>query len=608
MSKDYQLTAIKVDYFRKLRTAHAELAGLNLVVGGNSAGKSSLLQALHFGVSVATARRITDNETFPQDALLYCPSDDFTELRHSQPYTNQSYWGYVTFFAKAPTGAQVDHKITIYRGRNAGNIGCKRTGDQRLGQLINDPVKPFSVYVPGLAGIPRVEEYRSEGIVRRGVAGGDANLYLRNVLLLIKQKAKLPLLLAQMRQVFPKFAIDIQFDAKIDVGIKVKVTDGGQSFSIDLAGTGLLQALQIFSYITLFEPTVLLLDEPDSHLHPNNQVALARALIQASRTTDTQIICSTHSRNLVEALTDEAQFIWLRDGVIHKQGNYIPVIPLLMDIGAFDSLDRIKGGRVDWFILSEDSDMRMMKIIFKHAGFDISRCEFRSYGSSSKLESAIALAAYTRETWSLTKVIIHRDRDFMTSSEAEVICEKIRDVDAIPFITRGSDIESYFVQPAHVAHLLNISLTIAESWLGQVASVKHNEATISFVNKRDEIKKSSLYRGATSAPPDTTTLMGATIPLPPSNLRGKDMLRWVRPLLANDSRKAELVQACPALDVTDLVALKDNTLCISSEVRAGNVQTLAPQTTAVLPAPALRLPPQPLPFPPAMSPAQAGPE
>lgn len=591
MTKDYQLTAIKIDYFRKLRTAHVELRGLNLVVGGNSAGKSSLLQALHFGVSVATARRVTDNETFPQDALLYCPSGDFTELRHMQPYTNQSYKGHVTFYANSPSGAAVEHKISIYRGRNAGNVGCNRSGDPRLGQLINDPVKPFSVYVPGLAGIPRVEEYRSEGIVRRGVAGGDANLYLRNVLYLIKQKSKLPDLLKQIKQIFPRFEIQIKFDVKVDVGIDVKVSDGGQFVPVDLAGTGLLQALQIFSYITLFEPTILLLDEPDAHLHPNNQVALARALVQASQATETQIICSTHSRNLVEALTDEAQFIWLRDGIIHQQGPYMPVVPLLMDIGAFDSLDRIKNGRIDWFILSEDSDMRMVQLLFEHAGFNLARCEFRSYGSSSKLESALAMATYTKEMWPSTNVIVHRDRDFMTSEEVEIIAKKILSANAISFITQGSDIESYFLQPAHVAHLLGVSEIVATDWLSHIARQRHNEATISFVNKRTEVKQISIYRGALQQAPDSAALMGNSIPLPLSHVRGKDMLKWVRPLLAADSRNVDLVQTSSALDVIDLSNIRTEAQRSSPKVVA--LPTV--QATAI-PIPSIRLP---LPPPPA---------
>lgn len=595
MSRDYELTGVKVHFFRRLRIADVTLQGLNLVVGGNSSGKSSLLQAIHFGVSVATARRVTDKETFSQDALLYCPSSDFTELRHATPYTNQTHGGSLAFVARTSSQAIVEHKISIYRARNKGNVGCRRTGDTRLGQLISDPSRPFSVYVPGLAGISRLEEYRSEGVVRRGVAGGDANLYLRNVLLLIKQKGSLPTLLEQVKQVFPAFSIQINFDQKTDVGIDVKVSDGNQLVPLELAGTGLLQALQIFSYITLFEPTVLLLDEPDAHLHPNNQVALARALIHASKHTGTQIICSTHSRSLVEALNDEAQFIWLRNGSIAEQGTYLPLVPLLMDIGAFDSLDRIKGGTTDWFILSEDSDMSMLQILFQHAGFPVNRIEFRSYGTSSKLEAALALAAYLREQWPSTKVIIHRDRDFMTDQEVDVVSTKIRAADAIPFITMGSDVESYFVAPAHVALLLGVGCEETTNWLSQLSQIKHNDAVLSYVRKRDEIKH-SLYRGKTDQAPDTAQLMGNLMPLPASHLRGKDVIKWVRPHLASDSRNVQLVQATTALDVHDLIAIRLAAQSVPNQTTRhlnAQPQTMAAQVQQVQPNPA-PIPPIPM--------------
>lgn len=597
MSRDYELTGIKVQFFRRLRLADVNLRGLNLVVGGNSSGKSSLLQAIHFGVSVATARRVTDKETFSQDALLYCPSSDFTELRHASPYTNQTHWGSLTFVALTPSQTVVEHKIGIYRARNKGNVGCRRTGDVRLGQLVSDPSRPFSVYVPGLAGISRVEEFRSEGVVRRGVAGGDANLYLRNVLLLIKQKGRLPTLLEQVKQVFPAFLIQINFNEKVDVGIEVKVSDGTQLVPLELAGTGLLQALQIFSYITLFEPTVLLLDEPDAHLHPNNQVALARALIHASKNTETQIICSTHSRNLVEALNDEAQFIWLREGTIAEQGTYMPLVPLLMDIGAFDSLDRIKGGRTDWFVLSEDSDMGMLQLLFQHAGFPANRSEFRSYGTSSKLEAALALATYIRELWPATNVIIHRDRDFMTDDEAESVAEKIRGADAIPFITMGSDVESYFIAPAHVALLLGVSREATEGWLAQVAQLNHNDAVVSYVRKRDEIKH-LLYRGRSDQAPSTSQLMGCQIPLPLSHLRGKDMLKWVRPYLATDERKVQLIQPTPALDLQDLIGIRLTAQTSTNQrpahpVAQAQVEPNQSQQAPTSPTPIPQIPPVP---------------
>lgn len=41
-----------------------------------------------------------------------------------------------------------------------------------------------------------------------------------------------------------------------------------------MAGTGFLQVAQIFAYLLHFKPKLLLIDEPDSHLHPGTQERL----------------------------------------------------------------------------------------------------------------------------------------------------------------------------------------------------------------------------------------------------------------------------------------------------------------------------------------------
>lgn len=50
-----------------------------------------------------------------------------------------------------------------------------------------------------------------------------------------------------------------------------------------MIGTGTLQAIQILSYITFYEPKILLLDEPDAHIHPNKQKELIQLLIEISK-------------------------------------------------------------------------------------------------------------------------------------------------------------------------------------------------------------------------------------------------------------------------------------------------------------------------------------
>jgi predicted ATPase len=61
--------------------------------------------------------------------------------------------------------------------------------------------------------------------------------------------------------------------------------------AIEMAGTGFLQVVQIFAYLLYFKPKLLLVDEPDAHLHPSRQQALIRALGEATTDfPDTQIV------------------------------------------------------------------------------------------------------------------------------------------------------------------------------------------------------------------------------------------------------------------------------------------------------------------------------
>ncbi len=294
-----EITRIQLERFKRVSDVTIDLSQINILVGGNNSGKSSVLEGIHFSVVASVASRLADTKTFTQDALLFCPTKEFVNLRHGSPYKNQSNFGYLRVYANDEDD-DFDCIIKIYRGRNEGNVGCEVSGSVRLRQLVSSNQRPFSVYVPGLSGIPQVEECRTESIVRRGVASGDANLYLRNVLLLIDQNGKLPELISAVKVVFPSFHLSVKFDPKADLHISVLVSltgPYGRKTPLELVGTGVQQALQIFSYVVLFKPYLLLLDEPDSHLHPDNQGLLSKALLSIAYATDTKVIISTRGFN-----------------------------------------------------------------------------------------------------------------------------------------------------------------------------------------------------------------------------------------------------------------------------------------------------------------------
>jgi hypothetical protein len=131
-----------------------------------------------------------------------------------------------------------------------------------------DVEHPFTVYAPGLAGIPREERYLSPGVVRRIVARGDANLVLRNVLRMLSLDTPAwTMFLQDMRSIFPDIKLEVGFDEDTDEHIAAYVQlSGAPRLPIDATGTSVLQASQMLAYIALFKPRILILDEPDSHV------------------------------------------------------------------------------------------------------------------------------------------------------------------------------------------------------------------------------------------------------------------------------------------------------------------------------------------------------
>nr|WP_305908818.1 AAA family ATPase [Methylomarinum sp. Ch1-1]MDP4521676.1 AAA family ATPase [Methylomarinum sp. Ch1-1] len=300
---------------------------------------------------------------------------------------------------------------------------------------------------------------------------------------------------------------------------------GSQKTPIELIGTGVLQALQIFSYATLFKPKLLLLDEPDSHLHPDNQGLLAESFVALVDRLETKIIVSTHSRHLVEALYGESNFVWMKGGKIQEQGIGLHKVPILMDIGALDSFDNLINGSKDRVILTEDTNLTLIRKLAESSGFDMAKTNIYSYKASSNLNAAFVLTEFILEAAPNTKVIVHADNDFLTDDETEDLKKKIEKSGALAFVTEGSDIESYYVDPGHISELLKEDQEQIEKWLDELALATHNKLTHKFSRKRDEAKK-KLYKNANA--PDTLALMGDQVPLPPEKRLGKFMLSQVR--------------------------------------------------------------------------------
>lgn len=392
---------IEIERFKNLENFECTLGRVTVLVGSNNAGKSTVLQALQFCSSVAQTLRLEGKPvvtttgtsgTIAPEQLIYSPFRDIDALAHNGKLTQIAQSAIVVRMTLDDGGV---YKTTVRRGKNK-NLAVTMEGNS-VRREMEKLDKPYTILSPGLAGIPAQEEFRSEAIVRRAAAKGDANSVLRNILWLLKRSpADWDDFTQRFLESFPGHDISVTFDDNRDETISANITRNGVTLPLDAYGTGVLQTIQILAYIGVYHPKVLLLDEPDSHLHPSNQRSLARQVAVLAEDLDFQVIISTHSRHMLDELTGlDATIHWLDNGAIRDEEQ--DVVEMLFSLGALDVGDRLRNDKTRFAMLTEDSKPELLANLMESNGFKNEEFQIFSYETSSNLKVAKLLGKFIRK-------------------------------------------------------------------------------------------------------------------------------------------------------------------------------------------------------------------
>ncbi|OIU87706.1 AAA family ATPase [Microbacterium sp. AR7-10] len=450
------LNQVHIQRFKTVEDATLALGQVTVLVGPNNAGKSSALQAIQFAVSVAQSLHLAGARgwiratgerpgSLATQQLVYTPLRDVDGLAFGGALREKSNPISVRF----ETDDLGEAEITVKKGKNK-NVQVKITG-RALGERLEDLARPYSVVAPGLAGIPAVESYQSKGLVQRAAARGDANSVFRNVLLALSRDALAwQDFEASLSKVFPDVKVEVSFDEASDEYISVSATrENGPKLPVESSGTGVLQAIQVLSYIGLYQPRLLILDEPDAHLHPDNQRKLAQLLIELAEAREFQVLLSTHSRHMLDELgRRNAKIHWLSAGAPRDAD--FDLVSALLELGALDAGDRLRNGKTPLVIITEDDDTTLIRTIALSSGLKEGEFDIWSYANSGQTVAAQVLTKFVLDHAPGTRVIVHRDRDYLSDEAWASFEAAMRSVGAEPFLTTGTDIESHLLDPDHL--------------------------------------------------------------------------------------------------------------------------------------------------------------
>ncbi len=512
-----QLNSIAIEKFKRIDSIHLPLADLNILVGSNGSGKSSVLQALHLASCLmrqADRIRLDSTSMVRVSDLDYLPSDEYWRLGHGADWGNRSTTpsSKVSFEFRDVDGMQAMAKLEM---RSARNAGISVQGE--LPELVRTKFRGadtfFSGFIPGISGIPNVEQKNSKRVVLKACSFGDSNVYLRNALNLLSL-GDLTQIESWLEPLLGQIKLKVEFDEAKDFEIRAEAEIDGLPIPLELLGTGYLQLIQIFCYILLFRPQMLLIDEPDIHLHPGVQEKLAASLLEIARDQGIKIVMTTHSPFIVRGAPADTNVIWLADG--QKKTDDRSVVELALGWGAF-------GKKV--IVVSEDAkNVLLKKLIRQWPGIEraVTVLPGRGFKDLPTKEQAEELRASLGNTF---KVLVHRDRDSLTDDEVLALKDSYNSDGIRLWVTDQSDIEAEFCDPAFLSSLTGEPLEACQNWLAEILS--QNQVVIKEQFASQRVAHNRELHGAGGSPLNDD-VWAALQALPLKGAKGKTVFKQLK--------------------------------------------------------------------------------
>jgi hypothetical protein len=217
--------------------------------------------------------------------------------------------------------------------------------------------------------------------------------------------------------------------------------------------------------------------------------------------------------------------MWVRKGTVTvtQQDDEIGI---LLDIGALDVKEKAGVPNTKAIVLTEDELRAPLENVLAASGFAMPSTAVLSYYGVTNLNLLRALAKMIRSTNPKAKIVVHRDRDFLTDEEVETWSVSVRKMNVEPFITPSRDIESFYLNPKFL-HELNPAVSVAnfEKMVGEAVEKKKTDLLSEYVNGRlDIIRKAGDQANAGAISAEGTQAIAAN----PRRFAGKGVLKALR--------------------------------------------------------------------------------
>ena len=294
---------VRIRGFKRFDEVEFRLPGHLVLAGPNNTGKTTVLQAIASWSLALQRWRELDNFSARQgyarapiarQAFTAVPLRSFDLLWTDRRYRKRS-----------PVEIEIRHdagwSITMeFIADSTEQIYVRPTADVTADTLRSLELQ--AVYVPPMTGLDTNERLFQPVAVEQLLGLGRPGEVLRN--LLVAASHDEPAWAAIETSIRKLFGYELLPPDASGPFIRAdyRITDNGPVLDIASAGSGFQQVLMLLAFLNTRQGAVLLLDEPDAHLHVILQDAIYHELRTVASRQRSQLVVATHSEVVINAV------------------------------------------------------------------------------------------------------------------------------------------------------------------------------------------------------------------------------------------------------------------------------------------------------------------
>ena len=297
------IRTVRIRGFKRFDEVEFRLPGHLVLAGPNNTGKTTVLQAIASWSLALQRWRELDNFSarqgyvrapFARQAFTAVPLRSFDLLWTDRRYQKRN-----------PVEIEIRHdagwSITMeFIADSTEQIYVRPTADVTADTLRSLELQ--AVYVPPMTGLDTNERLFQPVAVEQLLGLGRPGEVLRNLLVAASHdESAWAALEASIRKLFGYELLPPDASGPF-IRADYRITDHGPVLDIASAGSGFQQVLMLLAFLNTRQGTVLLLDEPDAHLHVILQDAIYHELRTVASRQRSQLVVATHSEVVINAV------------------------------------------------------------------------------------------------------------------------------------------------------------------------------------------------------------------------------------------------------------------------------------------------------------------